>query len=52
MLSSSLSVLLLSDHDESLITDDGLTLLNLKNDVSNARESIFSLAARSLAGGA
>ena len=40
MLSSKLSVLLLSDHDESLITDDGLTLENLKNDVSNARESI------------
>ncbi len=43
MLSSSLSVLLLSDHDESLITDDGLTLLNLKNDVSNARESISTV---------
>lgn len=40
MLSSKLSVLLLSDHDESLITDDGLTIANLKNDVSNAMESI------------
>ena len=40
MLNSKLSALLLSNHDESLITDDGLTLENLKNDVSNARESI------------
>ena len=40
MLRSKLSVLLLSDHDESLITDDGLTIANLKNDVSNAMESI------------
>lgn len=40
MLSSKLSVLLLSDHDESLITDDGLTIANLKNDVSDAMESI------------
>lgn len=40
MLSNKLSALLLGRDDESLITDDGITLLDLKMDVSNARDSI------------
>lgn len=40
MLSHKLSTLLLSGLDESLITDDGITFADLKNDVSRARESI------------
>ena len=43
MLSYKLSTLLLNGHDESLITDDGVTFAKLKDDVSKARGSIKSL---------
>lgn len=43
MLSYKLSTLLLNGHDESLITDDGVTFTELKDDVSKARGSIKSL---------
>ena len=40
MLSNKLSTLLATGHNESFITDDGITLAALKDDVSKARESI------------
>ena len=43
MLSYKLATLLLNGHDESLITDDGVTFTELKDDVSKARGSIKSL---------
>ena len=43
MLSHKLSTLLLNEHDELSITDDGVTLAELKNDVSRARGSIKSV---------
>ena len=40
MLSNKLSTLLATGYNESFITDDGITLAALKDDVSKARESI------------
>jgi acyl-CoA synthetase (AMP-forming)/AMP-acid ligase II/3-hydroxymyristoyl/3-hydroxydecanoyl-(acyl carrier protein) dehydratase len=43
VLSNKLSTLLVSGHNESWITDDGITLAALKDDVSKAIESIKSV---------
>ena len=49
MLSHKLSNLLIGGHDESLITDDGITFLDLKNDVSRARVAIRAVSSKELA---
>jgi 3-hydroxymyristoyl/3-hydroxydecanoyl-(acyl carrier protein) dehydratase/acyl-CoA synthetase (AMP-forming)/AMP-acid ligase II len=49
VLSYKLSNLLISGHDESLITDDGITFFDLKNDVSRARVAIRAVSSKELA---
>lgn len=49
MLSHKLSNLLIVGDDESLITDDGITLFDLKNDISGARRAIREVSSTELA---
>jgi acyl-CoA synthetase (AMP-forming)/AMP-acid ligase II len=49
VLSHKLSNLLIVGDDESLITDDGITLFDLKNDISGARRAIREVSSTELA---
>lgn len=49
MLGNTLSKILLSTQEDSVITDDGMTVANLKDDVARARESIKEIKNREIA---
>jgi len=49
VLSRKLSNLLIVGDDQSLITDDGITLFDLKNDISRARVAIRAVSSTELA---
>ena len=49
MLGNKLSAFLLSNLNESLITDDGITLVQLKDDVAKARGSIKTINSKKIA---
>ena len=49
MSGNKLSTLLLSNQDETLITNDGITLAHLKDDVYRARASIMPIASGKIA---
>lgn len=49
MLSSKLSTLLLSEFDQTIITDDGITLAQLKDDVAKARGAIRPITGKKIA---
>ena len=49
MAANKLSTFLLGNLDESLITDDGITLARLKEDVAKARGSLKSIASQKIA---
>ena len=49
MPANKLSTFLLGNLDESLITDDGITLARLKDDVAKARGSLKAIASQKIA---